>query len=110
VAGGSSRSGERWPFSENFAEFLCTHGQRAERRCLGSEAQGEPEFSYVLIDPRVGPDARPLTGRFAAGPSLDGHGEFSVRAAEPLGQAPMLAPPIPRGGAQTEQMDGAADT
>lgn len=43
-------------------------------------------------------------GRFTQGQSLDGKGEFHLRQAEPLGQEPKLAPPMPEGYAQKEQM------
>lgn len=43
-------------------------------------------------------------GRWSSGPSLDGLGEFRVRAATPLGDEPRLAPPLPQGYAQTGQM------
>lgn len=43
-------------------------------------------------------------GRFTQGASLDGKGEFHLRRAEPLGQEPKLAPPMPEGYAQKEQM------
>ena len=65
------------------------------------------QFAYVFLDPRVGPDAEPLSGRFTSGPALDGTGKtLSVRAAEPHADEPQLAPPKPRGGAQKEEMLG----
>ena len=69
------------------------------------EAQG---FGYVFVDPRVGPDAQPLTGRFADSPSIDGKGRHQVVAAQPLGDEPVLATPKPGGFAQTEQMTAAS--
>jgi Mn-containing catalase len=69
-----------------------------------SEEHGQ--FSYVFLDTRVG-DALPLEGRFTAGPSLDGKSEFSISMAEPHGREPELAPPVPGGGAQLEEMAGA---
>jgi manganese catalase len=71
------------------------------------QSEEHREFSYVFLDPRVG-EAAPLTGRFTEGPSLDGRGEFTIRPAEPHGREPVLAPPDPRGGAQAEQLEGAA--
>ena len=65
-------------------------------------------FSYTFIDPRVGPDARPLDGRFTRGPSLDGKGHFTIENAGPFGQEPQLAAPKPGGGAQAEQMTAPA--
>jgi Mn-containing catalase len=73
------------------------------------QSEEHREFSYVFLDPRVG-DAAPLAGRFTEGPSLDGKGEYTIRAAEPHGREPVLAPPDPRGGAQQEQLAGAATT
>jgi len=64
------------------------------------------EHSYVFYDPRIGADVVPLAGRYTQGPSLDGKGEFSVEAAVPFGEEPMLAPPVPAGFAQQEQMTG----
>ena len=54
------------------------------------------------------PQMTPLEGRFTEGPSIDGKGEFTLRPAEPHGREPSLAPPDPRGGAQTEQLTGVA--
>ena len=72
------------------------------------QSEEHRRFSYTFIDPRVGPDARPLQGRFTQGPSLDGRGEFTIENAGPFGQEPQLAAPKPGGGAQTEQMTAAA--
>ena len=71
-----------------------------------SHPEGEQieEFAYAFVDPRIGPDAKPLTGRFVDGPSLDGKGRFRAEAAAPLAGEPQLAPPVPEGGAQAEQM------
>lgn len=68
------------------------------------QSKEHQQFSYVFVDPRVGPDVQPLEGRFVSGPSLDGKGEFSPQVATPLGGEPQLAPPRPGAGAQTEQM------
>ena len=68
------------------------------------QADEKREFSYVFVDPRVGPDVQPLSGRWTQGPSLDGKGEFTAEAARPLGDEPMLAAPKPSGFAQKEQM------
>ena len=46
--------------------------------------------------------------RWTTGPSPDGKGSFSFQPAAPLGGEPVLAPPVPEGHAQTEQMTGAA--
>jgi Mn-containing catalase len=45
--------------------------------------------------------------RWTTGPSVDGKGAFSFLPAMPLGGEPQLAPPIPEGHAQTEEMKGA---
>lgn len=68
------------------------------------QSEEHRRFSYVFVDPRVGPDAVPLEGRFTSGPSLDGKGTFSIEGAVPLGGEPVLAPPKPGAGAQAEQM------
>lgn len=68
------------------------------------QSQEHQEHSYVFYDPRVGDHARPLEGRWTHGPSLDGKGEFSIKAAEPMGTEPTLAAPRPDGFAQKEQM------
>src|SRR3712207_2138826 len=59
------------------------------------QSQENREFSYAFLDTRVGPDAKPLAGRFTTGASLDGKGEFSVRNAHPHGTEPTLAAPKP---------------
>ncbi|BDP41713.1 catalase [Deinococcus aetherius] len=50
---------------------------------------------------------QPPQGRWTQGPSLDGMGEFRLVAAQPMGQEPMLAPPMPQAYAETQQMTGA---
>jgi Mn-containing catalase len=61
------------------------------------------EFSYAFLSTTK--DGQPLTeGRWTSGSSLDGKGEFSQQVAKPLGQEPKLAPPIPQGHAQNEEM------
>ncbi|MFN3353569.1 MAG: manganese catalase family protein [Brevundimonas sp.] len=60
-------------------------------------------FSYVQLGfNRDG--SPPPAGRWSEGPSLDGRGEFTQEPMTPLGQEPMLAPPRPDAGAQTQQM------
>lgn len=64
------------------------------------EVQGW-NYAYVA----TGIEGAPVPeGRFTTGTSLDGKGEFHLRQAEPLGQEPKLAPPMPEGYAQKEQM------
>jgi Mn-containing catalase len=71
------------------------------------QAEEVKGFNYTFVDPRVGPDVQPITGRFTEGRSLDGKGEFGIEAARPLGDEPMLATPKPGGFAQKEQMTAA---
>lgn len=72
------------------------------------QSQEHTQFAYSFLDPRVGADAIPLSGRFTHGPSLDGKTEYSIEAARPLGDEPQLGAPPAGGGAQTEQMTAAA--
>ncbi len=72
---------------------------------MSQEVQG---FNYAFVSTNLRGDGVP-EGRWSHGRSLDGNGEFHVVKAEPMGGLPQLAPPDPRGHAQTEQMlmDGA---
>ena len=47
-------------------------------------------------------------GRWTEGSSLDDKGSFEPMKSQPLGQEPVLAPPRPGGGTQSEQMTPAA--
>ena len=67
------------------------------------QSKENQEFSYAFISPNIDGSGTPA-GRWTHGPSLDGHGEFSVLEAKPYGQEPKLAPPVPAGYAQKEQM------
>lgn len=67
------------------------------------QSKENQEFSYAFISPNIDGSGTP-SGRWTHGPSLDGHGEFSVLKAQPYGQEPKLAPPVPEGYAQKEQM------
>ncbi len=67
------------------------------------QSKENQEFSYAFISPNIDGSGTP-SGRWTHGPSLDGHGEFSVIKAQPYGQEPKLAPPVPEGYAQKEQM------
>ncbi|PYE51196.1 manganese catalase family protein [Deinococcus yavapaiensis] len=62
-------------------------------------------FSYAFVSTGT-PDLETPQGRWTSGPSLDGNGEFRVEKARPLGEEPVLAPPMPEGFAQKEQMIG----
>jgi Mn-containing catalase len=62
------------------------------------------EFSYAYLGFR--PDgSEPARGRWSEGSSIDGQGEFSVRAMEPMGEEPELAPPPENSGEQRAQQD-----
>jgi Mn-containing catalase len=58
------------------------------------EAQQKQEFAYAFFSTGVN-QVPPPQGRWTQGPSLDGKGEFSLFVNKPLGQEPMLAPPVP---------------
>ncbi len=66
------------------------------------QSQENRDFSYVFLAST--PDEPLPNGRFTQGESLDGKGQFTVRQNAPLGDEPVLAPPVPAGYAQTEQM------
>ncbi|MFC7524301.1 manganese catalase family protein [Parapedobacter sp. GCM10030251] len=59
-------------------------------------------YSFISTDIQrpPAPDAR-----WASGPSIDGKGQFTFEHIQPLGEEPMLAPPIKEGYAQNEQMN-----
>lgn len=67
------------------------------------QSQEQQEFSYVYMTTGIDGAGKPQ-GRFTQGPSLDGKGQFSTRQAQPHGQEPKLAPPIPQGFAEMQQM------
>ncbi|HEU4328512.1 MAG TPA: manganese catalase family protein [Roseiflexaceae bacterium] len=62
------------------------------------------QFSYAFLSTNIDPAAPVPQGRWSQGPSLDGKGQFHAARATPHGEEPKLAPPIPEGYAQTEQM------
>ena len=64
----------------------------------------QQEFSYAYVATGI-EGARVPEGRFTHGQSLDGKGEFTLVQAAPLGQEPQLAPPMPEGYAQTEDLE-----
>jgi len=67
------------------------------------QAEENTEFSYVFFTSSA--DGAPaISGRFTEGQSLDGKGQFSVRQNTPMGEEPKLAPPVPEGFAQKEQL------
>ncbi len=62
------------------------------------------DVSYVFLATGV-EGVAPPEGRWTQGPSLDGKGTFELRVNKPLGQEPVLAPPIPSAYAEQQQMD-----
>lgn len=69
------------------------------------------EFSYAFVNTNIDPES-PSMGenrRWTNGTSMDGQGEFHEIKAQPYGQEPQLAPPMPIGYAQVEQMKDAGD-
>jgi Mn-containing catalase len=69
------------------------------------QEEEKQEFSYAYIATGVDGAAVP-EGRWSAGPSIDGRGEFTLRHAAPLGDEPILSSPAAAGYAQTEQIHG----
>ena len=67
------------------------------------QSQEVQQFSYAFVSTSVNDIGTP-NGRWTQGPSIDGKGEFHVVKAEPMGGKPKLAPPVPEGHAQKEQM------
>ncbi len=67
------------------------------------------EFEYAFVSTNVEKPGPPAGARWAAGPSIDGRGEFKYMHAVPLGQEPVLGPPDPKGYAQEQQMTGGMD-
>ncbi|ESY87012.1 manganese catalase family protein [Mesorhizobium australicum] len=61
------------------------------------------DVSYAFINCFV-EGVAPAQGRWSEGPSMDGKGEFSLLPGAPMGEEPMLSPPRPSSGAQSEQM------
>ncbi len=64
------------------------------------------EFNYAFVSTQMEGATDPME-RWTTGKSIDGKGTFSFQPAAPLGGEPVLAPPIPEGHAQKEQMSGA---
>ena len=67
------------------------------------ESEQINEFAYAFVS-TAAPGGSAAEGRWSSGRSIDGHGDFSLRKAEPLGGEPQLAPSKPGGGAQAEQV------
>jgi Mn-containing catalase len=67
------------------------------------QSEEKQEFSYAYLGfQRDG--SEPVQGRWSEGASIDGKGEFSTRAMEPLGEKPNLGKARPNSGAQEEQL------
>ncbi|MBX9701793.1 MAG: manganese catalase family protein [Acetobacteraceae bacterium] len=66
------------------------------------QGQEQHQYSYAYFGHRI--DGQVPAGRWTEGASLDGKGQFSTMRSEPLGGEPMLAPPPPNSGAQSEQI------
>ncbi|PHK95179.1 catalase [Pseudoroseomonas rhizosphaerae] len=67
------------------------------------QAMERQDFSYVFLGTDV-TGAPPPEGRYTAGPSMDGKGQFSVLQNTPLGEVPVLGPAREGSGAQAEQI------
>ncbi|PJJ58825.1 manganese catalase family protein [Hymenobacter chitinivorans] len=69
------------------------------------QAKEVQDFNYAFVSTYINSgDGNTPAGRWTQGQSIDGKGEFHVVKAQPLGGEPKLAPPVPEGHAQTEQM------
>ncbi|SOD96958.1 manganese catalase family protein [Spirosoma fluviale] len=73
------------------------------------QSQEHQEFSYAFVNTNIDPDepSAGLNRRWTQGPSFDGRSEFREMKAQPIGGEPKLAPPIPEGHAQVEQIEKA---
>ncbi|UOQ54997.1 manganese catalase family protein [Hymenobacter cellulosivorans] len=69
------------------------------------QSQEVQDFNYAFVSTYINSgDGSTPAGRWTEGQSIDGKGEFHIKKAQPLGGEPKLAPPVPEGHAQTEQM------
>lgn len=71
------------------------------------QAKENQDFNYTFVSTAREPEPDPMQ-RWTTGASVDGHGSFSFLPAAPVGGEPVLAPPVPEGHAQKEQMISAA--
>jgi Mn-containing catalase len=80
-------------------------GYQAQLPVPNSHMDTEPHAQYAYA--YFGHDISGLvpSGRWTEGPSLDGKGQFTSMRSEPLGQKPVLSPPRPDSGAQTDQVN-----
>jgi len=65
------------------------------------QSQENEKFSYAYFGHMT--DGTIPEGRWTAGPSMDGKGEFTSMQSVPMGEKPVLAPARPDGAAQTGQ-------
>ena len=65
------------------------------------QAEETQQYSYAYFSHML--DSPVPEGRWTAGRSVDGKGEFSIVNSEPMGGEPVLSPAKPGGGAQKEQ-------
>jgi manganese catalase len=70
------------------------------------QEQEKGEFAYTYMSTGV-EGVPPPEGRWSQGPSIDGKGQFSLQAARPLGEEPILSAPAEAAYAQVEQREGA---
>lgn len=61
------------------------------------------EVNYSFVSTNIQQSAPP-DARWASGSSIDGKGQFTFEPIQPLGEEPVLAPPMKEGYAQKEQM------
>ena len=73
------------------------------------QAKENQDFSYTFLGTAKDGQLK-AEGRWTSGASMDGKGQFSAMAAQPMGQEPVLAPPVPEGFAETQQMTGSGAT
>lgn len=69
------------------------------------QEEEKSEFSYVYLTTAIDGASAP-EGRWTTGPSYDGHGEFRIEPARPLGEEPVLSSPAAESYAQVEQIQG----
>lgn len=67
------------------------------------QAEEKTEFSYAYLGFQAD-GSEPVAGRWSDGASIDGKGEFTAQAMQPLGEKPALGPARPGSGAQAEQI------
>lgn len=68
------------------------------------QEQENQDFNYAFLGFQAD-GSEPVSGRWSEGTSIDGKGEFTARAHEPMGEEPDLGPARPNSGAQSEQIE-----